>query len=60
MKNESTAIESAQQHLADLLKTQLERVERMKSAPDWLDFKNLRPLRIGIIGGDGNRSIHLP
>jgi isocitrate dehydrogenase (NAD+) len=53
MKNESTAIESAKQHLANLLKTQLERVERMKSAPDWLDFKNLRPLRIGIIGGDG-------
>jgi len=53
MKNESTVIESAQEHLADLLKTQLERVERMKSAPDWLDFQNLRPLRIGIIGGDG-------
>ena len=53
MKIDSTAIEAAEKHLGDLLTTQLERVERLKDAPDWLDFQNLRPLRIGIIGGDG-------
>ncbi len=53
MKIDPTVIESAKKHLGDILTNQLERVERLKDAPDWLDFQNLRPLRIGIIGGDG-------
>jgi isocitrate dehydrogenase (NAD+) len=53
MKIDPTVIEAAEKHLGELLTTQLERVERLKAAPDWLDFQNLRPLRIGIIGGDG-------
>ncbi len=53
MKIDITAIKAAEKHLGELLTTQLERVERLKDAEDWLDFQNLRPLRIGIIGGDG-------
>ena len=53
MKNDPTVIEAAEKHLGELLTTQLERVERLKDAEEWLDFQNLRPLRIGIIGGDG-------
>ena len=53
MKIDITAIKAAEKHLGELLTTQLERVERLKDAEDWLDFQNLRPLRLGIIGGDG-------
>ena len=28
-------------------------MERLKEAPEWIDYRSLRPLRIGIIGGDG-------
>jgi len=53
MKIDPTVIEATEKHLGELLTTQLERVARLKDAPAWLDFQNLRPLRIGIIGGDG-------
>lgn len=53
--NEQTkqAIEKAQQHFGKLIEQQLARIEMMKSARDWVDYEKLRPLRIGVVGGDG-------
>ncbi len=46
-------IEKAKQHFETLVKEQLERVEYMKNAEDWTDYSTLKPIIIGIIGGDG-------
>jgi isocitrate dehydrogenase (NAD+) len=46
-------IERAKQHFEALVKEQLERVERMKHAEDWIDYSSLKPIIIGIVGGDG-------
>jgi len=46
-------IEEAKEHFGKLLEEQLERVERMKKAEDWIDYTKLKPIIIGIIGGDG-------
>ncbi|MGQ9492450.1 MAG: isocitrate/isopropylmalate family dehydrogenase [Anaerolineae bacterium] len=47
------AIERAKEHFGKLLLEQLERVERMKAAEDWLDYSKVKPIVIGIAGGDG-------
>ncbi|MBN2008662.1 isocitrate/isopropylmalate dehydrogenase family protein [candidate division KSB1 bacterium] len=47
------AIEKAQAHFAELVKEQLERVEQMKQAQDWIDFTKLKPIIIGVCWGDG-------
>jgi len=36
-----------------ILEGQLDRVEKLRSAPGWIDYRELKPLRIGVIGGDG-------
>ncbi|MFQ6673025.1 MAG: isocitrate/isopropylmalate family dehydrogenase, partial [Candidatus Tectimicrobiota bacterium] len=46
-------IENAKEHFGRLLEKQLARVERMKEAPDWLDFSGVAPIIVGVIGGDG-------
>lgn len=46
-------IERAKEHFGKLLVEQLERVERMKAAEDWLDYSQVKPIIIGIAGGDG-------
>ncbi len=47
------AIERAKEHFGELLQKQLLRIEQMKSAADWIDYKTLKPIIIGIVGGDG-------
>ncbi|RKX71379.1 isocitrate/isopropylmalate dehydrogenase family protein [candidate division WOR-3 bacterium] len=47
------ALEKAKEHLAEILKPQLERVERIKAEKDWIDYSRLKPIIIGVIGGDG-------
>lgn len=47
------AIERAKEHFAQLLEGQLRRVEQMKQDEGWIDYRSLKPLRIGICGGDG-------
>jgi isocitrate dehydrogenase (NAD+) len=49
----SKEIEEAKEQFGKLLEEQLERVERMKKAEDWTDYTKLKPIIIGIIGGDG-------
>jgi len=45
--------EKAKEHFAKLVAEQLERVEKMKQAEDWLDFSKLKPIIIGVCWGDG-------
>ena len=47
------AIEHAKEHFGKLVVEQLERVERMKQAEDWIDYSALKPIIIGICWGDG-------
>ncbi len=47
------SIEEAKAHFAQLAEDQLKRIEEMKKAKDWIDYKTLKPIIIGIIGGDG-------
>jgi isocitrate dehydrogenase (NAD+) len=49
----SKEIEAAKEHFGKILEEQLERVERMKKAEEWMDYAQLKPIIIGIIGGDG-------
>src|SRR5919197_278369 len=46
-------IEAAKTHFGKILEEQLARVERLKQQPDWLDFSQIKPIKIGMIGGDG-------
>jgi isocitrate dehydrogenase (NAD+) len=46
-------IETAKSHFGKILEEQLARVERLKQQPDWLDFSKVKPIKIGMIGGDG-------
>ena len=47
------AIERAKAHFEKIVVEQLERVERMKKGEDWTDYDALKPIIIGMIGGDG-------
>lgn len=47
------AIELAKEKFAKLLEDQLKRVSRMKEDRQWMDYKNLKPIIIGICPGDG-------
>ena len=49
----SQVIESAKEHFGTVLEEQLERVERLKQDGDWTDYGSLKPIIIGMIGGDG-------
>ena len=47
------AIDRAKEHFGRLLEEQLARVERMKGGEQPLDFAALKPIIIGVCGGDG-------
>ncbi|MHA2371241.1 MAG: isocitrate/isopropylmalate family dehydrogenase [Candidatus Hodarchaeales archaeon] len=47
------SIQKAMKHFEQLLREQLERVEKLKSEPDWTDFGTIEPIIIGACGGDG-------
>jgi isocitrate dehydrogenase (NAD+) len=46
-------IENAMNHLASITEEQLQRIERMKAGEKWTNYKELKPIIIGIVGGDG-------
>ncbi|MFX1371815.1 MAG: isocitrate/isopropylmalate family dehydrogenase [Promethearchaeota archaeon] len=46
-------VDKAKEHFEKLVKEQLERVEQMKQAEDWIDYSKLKPIIIGVAGGDG-------
>lgn len=47
------SIQKAKEHFEDILVEQLTRVEKMKAGEDWIDYSKLKPIIIGIVGGDG-------
>ncbi len=47
------AIERAKEHFGKILEVQMKRMEAVKSAPDWIDYAAIHPIRIGILAGDG-------
>ncbi len=53
MANSPKLIEKAEKHFTSLVQDQLDRIERMKKDEDWIDFKSLKPVIIGILPGDG-------
>ena len=46
-------IKEAKAHFEKIIDEQLERIERMKKEGDWINYASLKPIIIGIIGGDG-------
>ncbi len=50
---DNDAIARAKDHFGQLLTDQMERMQRLKAAPDWIDYSQLDQVRIGILGGDG-------
>lgn len=46
-------IEEAKEHFGKLVEEQIQRVEKMKKEDDWIDYSKLKPIIIGIVGGDG-------
>ncbi len=46
-------IEKAKDRFESIIKEQLIRIEKIKVEGDWIDYLSLKPLIIGIIGGDG-------
>ncbi|BCN31942.1 isocitrate/isopropylmalate family dehydrogenase [Anaeromicropila herbilytica] len=49
----TTQIEEAKQRFGILLEEQLKRVEMMKAQGDFIDYKSLEKIIIGVCGGDG-------
>ena len=47
------AIEAAKEHFGTVLQQQLERIERLKTEEDRIDYAKVSPIHIGMIGGDG-------
>jgi isocitrate dehydrogenase (NAD+) len=47
------AIDKAKNHFGQLLETQHTRVEKIKAQEEWVDYAQLKPVIIGVIGGDG-------
>lgn len=48
-----TIIEQAKEHFGKIIAEQLNRVETLKKTDAWIDYEALKPIVIGIIGGDG-------
>ena len=46
-------IEAAKEHFGKVVAQQLERVERLKNEPDWVDYSSISPIVVGMLGGDG-------
>src|ERR1041384_4237156 len=47
------AVRKAQEHFGKVFEQQLDRVERLKKDEPWQDFSKIKPIIIGILGGDG-------
>ncbi|MFB0566575.1 MAG: isocitrate/isopropylmalate family dehydrogenase [Candidatus Aminicenantaceae bacterium] len=47
------AVEKAKEYFGQIVEEQLHRVEELKKAADWVDYSQVKPVIIGIIGGDG-------
>ena len=50
---DDAAIAKAKEYFGTIVEEQLERVEQMKKGQEWIDYSQVKPIIIGIIGGDG-------
>ena len=50
---DNQAIERAKEQFGVVLAQQLDRVERLKAEQDWVDYGQVSPIVVGMIGGDG-------
>jgi isocitrate dehydrogenase (NAD+) len=50
---DSAAIDKAKAHFEKLIRQQLDRIERMKSEENWIDYTKLASIKVGVLGGDG-------
>jgi isocitrate dehydrogenase (NAD+) len=50
---DKVAIERAKEHFGKILEAQMNRMEKLKSAPGWIDYSTIKPIKIGVLGGDG-------
>jgi len=50
---DKVAIDRAKEHFGKLLEIQMERMEKVKNMPDWIDYSKIKPIKIGILAGDG-------
>ena len=50
---DTQSIEKAKEHFGSIVIEQLERVKRMKAGDEWVDYNKLKPIIIGVVGGDG-------
>jgi len=50
---DKAAIEKAKEYFGQIVEEQLNRVEELKKAQDWVEYSQVKPIIIGIIGGDG-------
>jgi isocitrate dehydrogenase (NAD+) len=46
-------LERAKTHFENILREQLDRIERMKKQDDWVDFSKVDSIKVGVLGGDG-------
>lgn len=46
-------IDKAKKHFEEILVEQLDRITKLKEEDDWVNYANIKPIIIGIIGGDG-------
>ena len=47
------AIERAKEHFGSILEEQLARIERIKKVPEPIDYTKVKPVVVGMLGGDG-------
>ncbi|MFW6238362.1 MAG: isocitrate/isopropylmalate family dehydrogenase [Halanaerobiales bacterium] len=50
---EEKRLKKAKNHFGKLIADQLQKVEKMKQQSDFVDYQNLDPITIGVVGGDG-------
>ena len=50
---DTRVIERAKDHFGKMLEQQLQRVEQLKVDVQWTDFGEVKPIVIGLLGGDG-------
>ena len=46
-------VEKAKEHFGKLIEQQLRYVEAMKAGADWVDYSKVKPIVVGVVGGDG-------
>jgi hypothetical protein len=50
---DQAAIEKGKNHFGKLIEDQMKRMERVKAGAEWIDYSTVKPIMIGVLGGDG-------